>query len=116
MPVYKNRTVEEAEGVVGGTGIMIRDRLLTGDQLGGTLTMCNCNTLLPGASIGYHQHVGDNEMYFITEGKALYTEDGVEYELEVGDMAFCPEGSYHGVVNTGEGNMSFVAVIQQPKA
>ena len=36
MPVFNNRTPQYAEQVEGGIGRMQRDRLLEGDQLGGS--------------------------------------------------------------------------------
>lgn len=114
MPVYKNRETEDAFDICGGHGKLTRDRLIEGDRLGGTLTMCNINTVEPGGLLGYHCHETDNELYFIVEGQARYVEDGVEYDLVPGDSAFCEMGSSHSIENTGDGPMRFVAVIQQP--
>lgn len=112
MPVFNNRTPQYAEQVEGGIGRMQRDRLLEGDQLGGICSYVAQISLEPGCSIGIHQHVGDSEMYFITAGTATYTENDVEYRVEKGDVLYCPDGSFHGILNSGEDMLSFVAVIQ----
>ncbi len=116
MPVYPkaDRNPEKDQDVAGGKGVMYRDKLLLGDRLGGTTTTVSRIVLEPGTSLGYHQHVGDNEMYYILEGNARYTENDIEYNLVPGDMAFCEEGSFHGIVNSGDEIMSFMAVIQKP--
>ena len=113
MPVFNNRTPQYAEQVEGGIGRMQRDRLLGGDQLGGICSYVAQISLEPGCSIGIHQHVGDSEMYFITAGAATYTENDVEYRVEKGDVLYCPDGSFHGILNSGEDMLSFVAVIQK---
>ena len=61
MAVFKkaDRKLEYAEGVEGGTGIMIRDRCELGDKVGGVCTYMVCNSLEPGASIGEHTHTGE---------------------------------------------------------
>lgn len=113
MPVINNRTPQYAEQVEGGKGRMQRDRLLEGDQLGGVCTYAAQISLEPGCSIGYHQHSGDSEMYFLTEGDALYTENGTEYQVKKGDVLYCADGSFHGIENTGAEMLRFVAVIQK---
>ena len=113
MPVFNNRTPQYVEQVEGGIGRMQRDRLLEGDQLGGICSYVAQISLDPGCSIGIHQHVGDSEMYFITAGTATYTENDVEYRVEKGDVLYCPDGSFHGILNSGEDMLSFVAVIQK---
>ena len=52
-------------------------------------------------------------MYFISAGTATYTENDVEYRVEKGDVLYCPDGSFHGILNSGEDMLSFVAVIQK---
>lgn len=113
MPVFNNRTPQYAEQVEGGIGRMQRDRLLEEDQLGGICSYVAQIPLEPGCSIGIHQHVGDSEMYFITAGAATYTENDVEHRVEKGDVLYCPDGSFHGILNSGEDMLSFVAVIQK---
>ncbi len=113
MPVYQNRTAEYAEHVQGGEGRILRDKLVPADKLGGPCSYLACISLEPGNSIGEHQHVGDNELYYLINGSALYTEDGVEYQVKAGDAMFCDEGSTHGIVNNCDETISFVAVMQK---
>ncbi len=113
MPVINNRQPQYAEHVEGGEGRMLRDRLLESEQLGGVCTYAAQISLEPGCSIGYHQHSGDSEMYFLTEGEATYTENDIEYQVKKGDVLYCENGSFHGIANTGSGMLSFVAVIQK---
>lgn len=113
MPVYQNRTTEYAEHAQGGIGRILRDKLVPADKLGGPCSYMACISLEPGNSIGIHQHVGDNEMYYLINGSALYTENDVEYHVEAGDVMFCDEGSTHGIVNTSDETISFIAIMQK---
>lgn len=115
MPIFTNREPQYAENVEDGIGRMQRDRLLEGDQLGGECSYVAQISLEPGCSIGIHQHVGDSEMYFLTSGTATYTENSTEYQVKKGDVLYCPDGSFHGIVNSGSEMLSFVAVIQKTK-
>lgn len=115
MPIFTNREPQYAENIEGGIGRMQRDRLLEGDQLGGECSYVAQISLEPGCSIGIHQHVGDSEMYFLTSGTATYTENSTEYQVKKGDVLYCPDGSFHGIVNSGSEMLSFVAVIQKTK-
>lgn len=58
--------------------------------------------LPPGASIGYHQHVGNEEMITILSGEAKYVDDGKEYFLTAGDVTICNEGHEHSFENCME--------------
>ncbi|BDD86188.1 cupin domain-containing protein [Desulfofustis limnaeus] len=64
-----------------------------------------------GGSIGYHQHVGDFEIYYILHGKALVNDNGAEAVLTVGDMMKCDEGGFHSIENIGDCELRYVALI-----
>ena len=64
-----------------------------------------------GGSIGYHQHVGDFEIYYILKGRALVNDNGDEAVLEAGDMMHCKEGDYHSIENIGDDDLQYVALI-----
>lgn len=116
MPVYRNRETQQVAGVNGGEGTMTRDRLLTEDQLkevGGEVTYVSQITLDPHSSLGIHEHVGEGELYFITEGEGVYTEDGFGYNVVPGDALFCKDGSTHGIKNISDKPLKFVAVIMK---
>lgn len=115
MAVFKkaDRKLEYAEGVEGGTGIMIRDRCELGDKVGGVCTYMVCNSLEPGASIGEHTHTGETEIYYMVKGEAVLVENGTETVVEEGDVLYCPNGGTHAVRNDFDEPVSFVVVIQK---
>lgn len=116
MSLSRNREVAKAEHVQGGTGYILRDLLLSNDQIHGELTYASTITLEPGCSIGVHRHTGDNEMYFIYEGTGTYTDNDETYPVQAGDVVFCEEGDTHGLANDSDAPLRFVAIMQAPIA
>ena len=67
--------------------------------------------LVPGASIGLHTHETDSEtMYFLEgTGKVLY--NGEYLPVAPGSCHYCPKGSTHSMINEGDGDITFYAVV-----
>lgn len=69
--------------------------------------------LVPGATIGLHKHLPSSEIIFILSGKGKSVCDGVEELLIAGDCHYCPKGSEHCLMNVGEDDLCFYAVVPQ---
>lgn len=69
--------------------------------------------LEPGASIGLHTHEGNSEIVFILEGSGKMLYDGEYEELPEGACSYCPEGHEHSLINSGDGDLIFYAVVPQ---
>lgn len=93
------------------TGTVVIEHLLDEKLFQGQNTMFAQVTLAPGCAVGYHQHKGNNETYYILSGNGLYTEDGQNVQVTAGDVAFCPDGGFHGLKNTGSSDIVFIALI-----
>ena len=100
-----------AEIVAGGAGYILKEELIKGDLLGAYCKMVNEVTLKPGCEIGYHEHHGETETYYLTKGEGIYYDNGKEYPVEVGDVTFCADGNGHGIKNAGKEDLVFVALI-----
>ena len=85
--------------------------LLDAEQLNGKCGLYAQVTLEPGCSLGYHEHHGETETYYLTKGEGIYNDNGKEYPVEVGDVTFCADGNGHGIKNAGEEDLVFVALI-----
>lgn len=68
-------------------------------------------SLDPGASVGEHTHAADEEVYVILSGRGRYRDDGVEVDAAPGDTFVTWRGHSHGIVNTGDEPLEFLAVI-----
>ncbi len=68
-------------------------------------------TLEPGASIGYHSHDADSEIMYFLEGVATVLTDCGEETLLPGQVHYCPMGHSHSLINRGDCNLKFLAVV-----
>jgi len=94
-----------------GTGNVIIEHIIDEDLFQGQNSMFAQVTLKPGCAVGYHQHKGNNETYYLLSGKGLYTEDGKEIPVVAGDVTFCQDGGFHGLKNTESSDLVFIALI-----
>ena len=69
--------------------------------------------LAPGSSIGKHTHETSMEVIFILSGNGKSICDGKEEILSAGDCHYCPKGSEHCLMNMGEEDLLFYAVVPQ---
>lgn len=70
-------------------------------------------TLCPGASIGLHRHETSSEIIFILSGTGKAIIDGTEEILTIGTCHYCKKGSEHTLINIGEDDLIFYAVVPQ---
>lgn len=96
----------------GGNGeVELRELLKGSDEMNGKGRMFDIITVDPGKSIGFHQHSGDSETFYILSGTATYNDNGSITELFPGDVALCRDGESHALENNGTEPVSFVAMI-----
>ncbi len=95
----------------GGKGVSEMLALLNADEFCNKGTMFNHVTLKPGASVGYHEHKGDFEVYYLLKGQATYNDNGTDYRLVAGDLTICNDGEGHSIENTGAEDLEFIALI-----
>ena len=70
--------------------------------------------LVPGASIGMHQHITDCEVLFIVAGHGTIIEDGVSSHVHLGQCVYCPKGHTHSLINSSEEqDLEFYAAVPQ---
>lgn len=104
----KERAVEKATGAA---GFILKEALITPEQLGAHCRMFSHITLKKGCEIGYHEHHDEGEAYYILSGKGIYEEDKQTIEVEAGDVTFCEDGHAHGLKNVSEEDLEMIALI-----
>lgn len=109
--ITTNREIEHYKERCGGKGTMHIERLLPPEILKESVKMYARVTIDVGSSLGYHEHIGDGESYYILSGKALYNDNGKELELSAGACTFTPDGCGHAIENIGDEPLVFMAVI-----
>lgn len=68
-------------------------------------------TLIPGASIGYHVHEEETELFYFLEGCGRVQDDEQTMNVWEGDSMATFSGHGHSVENIGDTNLVILAVI-----
>ncbi len=100
----------------GGRGTLSGAYAFTRDKAGKDQAIKEVSwlTLLPGASIGYHPHVTNEDTYIIVSGTGVFKDkDGKDYPVKAGDVTIVRKGESHGLANTGKEPLVFVDVIAE---
>lgn len=95
----------------GGKGTIRVLNFLEEEEMRGAGRVFGISIIPAGCSIGQHSHVGDYEVYYILQGKALANDNGTECILEPGDMMWCKEGNFHSIENIGDCDLVYTATI-----
>ncbi len=103
--------VQKTDGLRGGVGITTAINFFEGEECYNEGRLFAINTLPKGASIGYHKHENEFEIYYILSGEGLVNDNGEESVLKKGDAHMCKSGDFHGMVNNGEEDLVFVALV-----
>lgn len=80
-------------------------------QLPAKMRLFSVLTLVPGASIGYHVHENETELFYFIEGYGRVRDDDREYDISEGDSMATFSGHGHAVENTGDTDLVILAAI-----
>ena len=69
--------------------------------------------LIPGATIGYHQHDTSSEVIFIIKGNGHVLFDGERLAVCAGQCHYCPRGHSHSLINDSDSDLEYYAVVPQ---
>lgn len=75
------------------------------------LRMFSHASLKPGEQVDVHTHENECEYYYIVSGKGVYNDNGQEKEITAGAVTQTPSGCSHGMKNTGDEMLEFIALI-----
>ena len=103
--------IRRVENMAGGKGHVIIKDLLGEKELNGKCRMYAEVTVEPGCSLGYHEHHGESETFYILQGFGDFDDNGTVRQVKPGDVTFTPSGSGHAMVKTGVSNLIFMALI-----
>ena len=87
------------ENMKGGEKYVQRYNSVDQDGFTGNADVVARLVLIPGATIGYHEHVGNEEAIMVISGTARCTDDGEVYEMHPGDVTICREHHFPGIEN-----------------
>ncbi len=111
--IRKAGTRERAElhEPFGGKGDFYGDKLLVGDDFTGAGRLYNIVHLLPGCELGYHEHHGETEVFYVLKGKGTFTDDGLVTTVEPGDVLITGTNHAHGMRNDTDEEVVYAALI-----
>ena len=96
----------------GGKGNMKIEKVLSEAELKDKCGLYARVTLHPGDVLGYHEHHGNGECYFIHSGTGVYDDNGVTRTIRAGDVPWTPDGTGHGLSNADSTkDLVFMALI-----
>ena len=72
--------------------------------------------LAPGCTTGLHTHEGTSEIVYIISGTGRALSDGQYEQLKPGTCHYCPQGHNHSLINDGQEDLTFFAVVPVHKA
>ena len=103
--------IRREEHMAGGNGHVIIKEILDAEQLNGKCGLYAQVTLEPGCSLGYHEHHGESETYYIISGEGIYSDNGSLRMVKAGEKTFTPDGKGHAFSNSGDQDLVFMALI-----
>ena len=69
------------------------------------------SSLVPGATIGVHTHIGTSEIIFIDKGEGKVYYDGKYESVKQGQCHYCPMDHDHSLINDSAEELLFYAVV-----
>jgi len=102
---------ELREKMRGGSGAVEITHIFKKEELKGKIRLLARLTLNPGCSIGMHEHVEEEEIFYIFKGSGVVVDDGVRYDVKAGDSILTGGGASHCIENTGNEPLEVMAVI-----
>ncbi len=112
MITRKSEMQIDHQNVRNGNGdIEFRRIIRTPEELCSKGRLFSHMVLQPGQSVGYHQHVGDMEWYYILRGHGEYNDNGRIEPVGPGDVTVCHDGEFHGLVNTCSETLEMIALV-----
>ena len=102
---------EKVENMCGGEGHVIIKHILGEKELNGKCGLYAQVTIEPGCSLGFHEHHNESETYYILSGQGDYDDNGTVRPVKAGDVTFTPDNHGHGLKNTGDTDLVFMALI-----
>lgn len=95
----------------GGNGEVIINHILNpADDLKSGTRLFAKLVLEKGCSIGTHEHMGEEEIFYILKGTAEFDDNGIKKILNTGDVAVTSNAS-HAIANAGDETLEIMAVI-----
>ncbi len=110
--MVKKERVVVVEGLRDGKGSCEIHHALEANELMGHATMYAKVIIKPHSSIGWHQHVGNTEPYYILKGNGVFIDnDGSKTDVVPGDVCTIEVGQWHSIENNTDEDLEVMAIV-----
>lgn len=110
--MVRREMTTEANGLAGGRGPARVHHVLSKDELMGHGRVYARIVLPPKSSIGWHQHVGETEPYYILKGEGDFIDDDRSVtRVRAGNVCLIQVGHWHSIENNSDSDLEFMALI-----
>ncbi len=110
MITYKDQQAHSVREFMRGGKKYVQHTQLSA-RLPERMRLFNVLTLVSGASIGYHVHENETELFYFIEGNGRVQDDDTWYDISAGDSMVTFSGHGHSVENTGDNDLVILAAI-----
>jgi mannose-6-phosphate isomerase-like protein (cupin superfamily) len=108
-----SQSIEVRKNMRQGEGEITIRHYLNKEEINAKCRLCAELTIPAGSSIGLHEHIQEDEIFIIQQGKGIVLDQGKEAEVEAGDVILTGKGAAHTIRNIGEVNLVITAIIMQ---
>lgn len=104
---------ETRENMRGGTKSVHIRHYFKKEEITAPCRLCSELIIPSGASVGTHEHIGEDEIYLIQKGNGIIIDGGIESRIEAGDAVLTGNGSSHSIKNSGTEDLVVTAIIME---
>ena len=97
--------------MLGGPGQAAFRHLADKDELLGHARLFSVLTLEKGCGLGYHEHHGEREFFYVLQGTPTVNDNGTETVLRPGDAALTEPDGGHSITNLADEPAQVLALI-----
>lgn len=97
-------------GEHGGSGDIFFRRLLEQSSFSAPIDFVDYTVVPPGSVIGRHQHVGNEEMYFVVSGEPHIQVEEETRRFAPGGLSVVRDGQFHSLTNDTDQDVVILVV------
>lgn len=110
--IRKTEKKKIIENPRGGEGTIELYEIFGSDETLGNVSLFAKVVLKPQTIIGFHEHHGEAEVYYVTKGKGFFIRNNQErIAVKAGDACMMEVGHGHGMENPNDEEMEIIAVV-----
>jgi mannose-6-phosphate isomerase-like protein (cupin superfamily) len=94
----------------GGIGQVQFRRIFADDVFQSPIDFVDFTTIPAGATIGCHEHHGNEELYYVARGRPTVILNGEKRRLEQGCFTIVRDGECHELINDSDGDVDILVI------